>query len=130
MQQIIPRAVCQGDFLRSLSAWCLWVYIFHSQTVLTFEACFKKQVLKGGQSYGQSVIKSVIKSCSQMLLSIPKFFMYFYLEDVSFNGLMTLQGAGWVSAVKLVGHFLACFRKEMFRIPTPQTTCFRGKILL
>lgn len=29
-----------------------------------------------------SVIKSVTKSCSQMLLSVPKFFMYFYLEDV------------------------------------------------
>lgn len=66
-------------------------------------------MLKGGQSYGQSVIKSVIKSCLQMLLSIPKFFMYFYLEDVSFNGLMTLQVAGWVSAVKLEGRFLARF---------------------
>lgn len=74
-----------------------------------------------------------------MLLSIPKFFRYFYLEDVSINGLMTLQGAGWVSAMKSVGSFLTCFQerrvgpgfpKEMFRIPTPQTTCFRGRILL
>lgn len=139
MQWIVPRAVWQGDFLRNLSAWSLWVCIFHFRTVLMLEACVKEQVLKGGQSNGQSVIKSVIKSCSQMLLSVPKFFMYVYLEDVSFNGLMTLQGADWVSVMKLVGSFLTCFQerrvgpgfpKEMFRIPTPQTTCFRGKILL
>lgn len=109
MQRIIPRAVWQGDFLRSLSAGCLWVCIFNFPTALTFEACVKEQVLKGGQSDGQSVIKSVIKSCSQMLLSIPMLFMYFYLEDVSFNGLMTLQVAGCVSAMKWVGSFLTCF---------------------
>ena len=109
---------------------------FIFRTALTFEARVKEQVLKGGQSDGQPVIKSVIKSCSQMLLSIPKFFMYFYLEDVSFSGLMTLQGAGWVSAMKSVGSLLTCFQerrvgpaflREMFRIPTPQTTCFREK---
>lgn len=120
-------------------AWCCWVCIFRFRTALMFEACVKEQVLKGGQSYGQSVIKSVIKSCSQMLLSVLKFFMYFYLEDVSFNGLMALRGGGWVSAMKLVGSFLTGFQerrvgpvspKEMFRIPTPQTTCFKGKILL
>lgn len=98
----------QFDRVTSWEVWSLWVCIFHFRTALTLEARVKEQVLKGGQSNGQSVIKSVIKSCSQMLLSVPKFFMYVYLEDVSFNGLMTLQGADWVSAMKLVVSFLTC----------------------
>lgn len=43
-------ALCAANHsLSSLTAWCLWVCLFDFQTALTFEACVKELVLKGGQ---------------------------------------------------------------------------------
>lgn len=82
-------------YWEAFPARCLWDCIFSFWTALTCDACVKEQVLKGGQFDG----RIVIKSCSQMLLSLPELFlclfgMYCCLEDVFFSDGMILYTAG------------------------------------
>lgn len=74
VQPIVPRAVWQPGASGFASL------IFKQPWLL--KPVLRNKCWKEDKSDGQSVIKSVTKSCSQMLLSVPKFFMYFYLEDV------------------------------------------------